>query len=524
MAVPYSSRSVFGAPLEPFALENVCIALAGNTVAEMLARVAELAPKFLFFEFRLDFLDQPAAALPMLETFLKAHPELAFLATCRPQRSGGRLRGSAQEEFAILLAAAEAGFALVDLSLESAEELGKAALTVLRGAGATVLVSFHDFGQTGDLSAVLVRLRAVQPDISKIVPTAQTLDDTLRLLRFLRDKTAKAPAEPLVAIAMGEAGVLTRILGHRSGSAFTFAAASEADATAPGQLTGRALVDLYRIRDLTPATRLYGVAGDPVRSSLSPLMFNTAFREQAMDAVYVPLLISDPEVLFRAARELPLDGFSVTMPLKQAVIPFLQHVDPLAARIGAVNTVHCTPAGEFHGYNTDAAGIVAPLERRLSLRGARVLVVGAGGAARAAVFGCADRGATVCVTNRTPEKARLLAKEAGATCLSTEALATEHFDVLINATPAGMHGNPRVLPVTGDQLHAELVFDLVYNPAETALLALARERGLETIPGVEMFVHQGARQFEIWTGRSAPIEPMQAAVLGALATNQSVER
>ncbi len=498
----------------PLSLDNLCVSVTGATCDAMLTTAARLLPEFSLLELRLDHLRDPASAIPSLAPFVAAHPRASFLATCRPQGSGGQFDGSAHAELAILLAAARAGFALVDLSLESAEVLGSTAIDQLRAAGALVLLSFHDFQQTGSLESVLARMRSLRPDLCKIVPTAQSLTDSLVLLDFLKAH-ANAPqtvSQRIVALAMGEAGILTRVLGPRAGSAFTFAAAVETEVTAPGQLTARTLVDLYRIRALTSATRLFGVAGQPIRSSLSPLMLNTAFREAGLDAVYLPLLTNDAQELFHVADRLRLEGFSVTMPLKQAVLPFLHDLDPLAARIGAVNTVHRTAGGQWHGWNTDAAGIVTPLEQRLSLRGARVLVLGAGGAARAAVFACADRGAKVYITNRTPEAAHTLAEQADAFALPRERLRSERFDVLINATPAGMRGNALVLPVSEEELRTELVFDLVYNPIETPLIAVARAKGMETIRGIEMFVHQGARQFEIWTGQKAPLGPMQAAV------------
>jgi 3-dehydroquinate dehydratase/shikimate dehydrogenase len=175
------------------------------------------------------------------------------------------------------------------------------------------------------------------------------------------------------------------------------------------------------------------------------------------------------------------------------------------------------PDGKLYGFNTDVAGIVSPLEKRLSLRGAKVLVLGAGGAARAAVFGLREKNAEVTILNRTPETAAKLAKQAGAKTIKREALAKATFDVVVNATPVGMAGGKTAAsPLTANELNARLVFDLVYNPIETPLIALARQKGIAVIAGVEMFVQQGARQFEIWTGKPAPEEEMLRVVLHAL--------
>jgi 3-dehydroquinate dehydratase/shikimate dehydrogenase len=320
---------------------------------------------------------------------------------------------------------------------------------------------------------------------------------------------------------MGEAGIISRVLGLRAGSAFTFAAASVGDETAPGQIAARTLLETYRIDQVDVATKVYGVAGDPIRSSLSPLMLNTAFRRETVNAVYLALQTKNVEDLFKLAREIPIQGLSVTMPLKESVIPHLERTDPLSAKIGAVNTISRLPDGKFYGFNTDVAGIVGPLERRLSLRNAKVLVLGAGGAARAAVFGCRDRGAEIWILNRTPETAQKLARQSGAKTMRRDQLGKQSFDVIINATPAGMSGNKTATVLAPEELNARLVFDLVYNPIDTPLLRMARQKGLAVISGVEMFVQQGARQFEIWTGKPAPEEEMLRVVLHSL--RQSAE-
>ncbi len=499
----------------PGPLPRLCVPVARPTADSLFAQSAALLPEFNFQELRLDALLDPSSALEALRAHVAANPSATFLATCRRVESGGHFAGSAEAELFILTHAAEVGCKLVDLALESAETLGVEALRPLRSRSATLVLSWHDFEGAGDLEAVLRRMRPFAPDVIKVVPTAHRLTDNLPLLRLT--ESSFGPRCPAVGIAMGGAGAASRILGLRSGAAFTFAPATPAETTAPGQMAASMLRDLYRVTELGRATAVYGVAGSPVRSSLSPLMLNTAFREGAVDAVYLPLLANDPADIIGFAHELPLAGFSVTMPLKQSVVPMLGRIDPLAARIGAVNTVRREADGTLTGFNTDAAGILGPLQSRLVLRGARVLVLGAGGAARAAVFACMQEGAEVSILNRTHASAVALADEAGARALGGAELDGQpKFDVLIQATPAGMRHNPTPLPLPAGLLPAAMVFDLVYNPLETPFLQAARLAGREVIPGVEMFIHQGARQFEIWTGEPAPIERMRAVVLDAL--------
>jgi 3-dehydroquinate dehydratase/shikimate dehydrogenase len=379
----------------------------------------------------------------------------------------------------------------------------------LRAAGAALLISYHDFMKTKGLDQVAQRIEAFEPDYVKVVSTARSLTDNLAVLKLIEDQSLTAQ---VVGIAMGEEGLVSRVLGPRAGAAFTFASFSDGAETAPGQVTVRTLRDLYRVEQLDQATRIFGVAGNPISHSLSPLMHNTAFRRESVNAVMLPLRVRVLADLLTVVRELPLGGVAVTMPLKQELLPHLANMDPLTARIGACNTLRTGADGKLYGFNTDVAGVVRPLEKRLRLRGARIVVLGAGGAARAAVFGLVEQGAEVLIVNRTHEKAVALAREAKAKALKHEQFARNRFDVLINTTPCGMVGEKQALPIAENELHAGLVFDMVYNPLETPLLKLAKERGLAVVSGLEMFVQQGARQFEIWTGKPAPEAEMMRVV------------
>ncbi len=412
-------------------------------------------------------------------------------------------------ELEFLLKAAESGCQIVDLEVESAEQCSRPQLArfraSLRAAGAALLISFHDFTRTKALDHAAERIEAFAPDFVKVVSTARILADNLAVLRVIEDHSLAAQ---VVGIAMGEEGLLSRVLSPRAGATFTFASTAEGTETAPGQVSARTLLDLYRIDQLDQATRIFGVAGNPIAHSLSPLMHNTAFRRENVNAVMLPLKVKALDDLLTVVRDLPLDGLAVTMPLKQEVLPHLANMDPLTARIGACNTLRTGADGKLYGFNTDVAGVVRPLEKRLRIRGSRILVLGAGGAARAAVFGLVEQGAEVFVVNRTHETAVALARKAHAKSLKHETLAKQHFDVIINTTPCGMTGFKQALPLKENELNAGLIFDMVYSPLETPLLQLAKSRGLAVISGLEMFVQQGARQFEIWTGKPAPESEM----------------
>ena len=498
---------------------KVCVALQAPTVEELLERANASLAESHFLEFRLDALEAPhtpRAAIKAIADFLLAHKDVAAIATCRRKAYGGAFAGSLGEEILILAHAAECGFAMVDLEIESAEQCSTDQIEFLRENGVALMISSHDFDGAGDADAVFARIQRFEPDFVKIVTTAHTLTDSLELLHWIDQRSAQAQ---VVGIAMGEPGIVSRILSLRAGSAFTFAAPPDGHATAAGQVSARTLKDLYRIETLDQATRIYGVVGSPVAHSLSPLMQNTAFHRERVNAVYLPLKTDSIDDLLTLARKLPLSGFSVTMPHKQTILQHLANVDPMAAKLGACNTVRTGADGKLYGFNTDVAGILRPLEKRLALKGARVLVLGAGGAARAAAFGLAEKGANVSVWSRSETRSReLMATGAsmGIRLIARKQIPETEFDVLINATPCGMHGNAHPLPLETSEWRARLVFDLVYNPLETPLLQAAKARGLATIQGVEMFVQQGARQFEIWTGKAAPEAEMQRVVLFAL--------
>ena len=505
-------------------LGKLCVAIQASSPEELNERAASALADSRFLEFRLDSLAKPASILPKVKEFLAAHRDTTVLATCRRKQFGGLFTGSLKAELEVLLAAAEAGCQIVDLEVESAEEAAPRQLDQLRdglrAAGTALLISFHDFSRTKNLDQTALRIEVFQPDFVKVVSTAKSLADNLAVLKLIQEHSRSAE---VVGIAMGEEGLVSRVLGLRAGAPFTFAAFSDSpisdkpatvstQATAPGQLPARTLRDLYRVEQLDQATRIFGVAGDPIAHSLSPLMHNAAFRRENVNAILLPLITHKVADLITLARELPLAGSAVTMPLKQEVLPHLANSDPLTARIGACNTLRTGADGKLYGFNTDVAGVVRPLERRLKLQGARIAVLGAGGAARAAVFGLVEQGAEVFIVNIVHEDAVKLAKQAKAKALKRDLFAKAAFDVLINATPCGMEGNKQPLPITEKELNASLVFDMVYNPLETPLLKLAKSRGIPVISGMEMFVQQGARQFEIWTGKPAPEAEMLRVV------------
>jgi len=492
---------------------KVCVAIIGSTAAEMLEKASAVVKETPFLEFRLDYLEKPLLALPKFKHFFTDNTAATGIATCRRTANGGKFSGNVAAEIEVLSKAAAAGFHIVDIELESATAMKKGELQNLRDTGVALIISHHDFTATKDLDGIYKRIVPFQPDFIKIVPTAKTLVDNVTLMRFIERMEDHSN---IIGICMGDAGIISRVLGVRAGSAFTFAAATVGEETGPGQIAARTLIETYRIDQVDAATKVYGVAGNPIRSSLSPIMMNTAFRRETVNAVYLALQANKLSDLLKLVDEIPIQGLSITMPLKQEIMAHLEKTDPLSAKIGACNTVLRAQDGKLYGFNTDVAGITGPLEKRMSLRGAKVLVLGAGGAARAAVFGLRDKGAEVFILNRTAETAQKLARQSGSKTIKKDAVAKTSFDIIVNATPIGMAGIKAPQLLEAKDLNTKLVFDLVYNPLETPLIRMARQKGIPIVTGIEMFVQQGARQFEIFTGKPAPEEEMLRVVIHSL--------
>ena len=436
---------------------------------------------------------------------------MTAIGTCRRADNGGKFKGSLASQLDVLAKASASGCQILDIELESANKTKPEVLARLRGK-AGLIVSFHDFRATRNLEQTLEKMLKIPADFYKVVSTATTLSDNVSMTKFLQTKSDK---HALVGLCMGEQGIISRVLSVRAGSVFTFGAVSDDLKTAPGQISAQKLRSIYRIEQVDAATRVYGVAGDPIEHSLSPAIMNAAMRRENVNAVYLALHATTLKDLVHCVREIPLHGLSITMPYKQAIVQHLDNTDTHTSKIGACNTVVRGQDGKLYGFNTDVAGVIRPMEQRITLQGAKVLVMGAGGAARAAVFGLKERGSEVWVMNRSSVKGQKLARQARAKFVKRADLRKTAFDVIINATPVGM-GNNRDSVLKDDEIQAKVVFDMVYDPVETHLIQVARAKGITVIPGVEMFVHQAARQFEIWTGKPAPADDMLRVVTVAL--------
>jgi 3-dehydroquinate dehydratase / shikimate dehydrogenase len=502
------ARTTHGNRLFGAGIRRICAVAAASTCAEMIRLVRAGLRETPTIELRLDWLRNDSERSRFLSWLKRTGPEGAtFLATCRRREGGGKLPGSFNAELHWLAQAREAGCSWCDLEIETFRELPRKRIREL-GLPPHILLSLHDFKRMPPRLSSSYARGSGEADALKVAAQAHTYSDSLRLLRLA------SRVSNLVAVPMGEVGLPARILALREGSALAYAPIGEA--TAPGQVSLHDLKHLYRAHEVTRRTRVYGVIGDPVGHSLSPLLHNTGFIARKIDAVYLPFLVHDLRDFLKAVPELGIRGFSVTIPHKQSIVRHLEDCDALAVEIGAVNTVVVRRDGSLYGCNTDYVGILRALEKKLGLAGSRVLVFGAGGAARAAAFALANSGANVGICARRENAARELAKAVGGEAVPRRALRSEFFDAVLNATPIGMHPHDQVSPLSFGELNCRVVMDLINRPQKTQLLKLAARKGIATVPGVEMFVPQGVAQWELWIGRRAPESVMRKAVLKTL--------
>ncbi|MDT7604206.1 MAG: 3-dehydroquinate dehydratase / shikimate dehydrogenase [Acidobacteriota bacterium] len=505
----------------------VCVPVCVRRASELpdaIERAAQLAD---VIELRFDCLADDAQlddALRDLRPILKARTR-PFISTFRPAEQGGaraldkqqRLLFWIQNDFYSNNKIAD----YADIELDLLPLVGKRENEWLLKATdwERVICSHHDFvGVPADLEAIYERMTKTPARILKIAVQADEITDCIPVLRLL--ERARSEGREMIAIAMGEAGLLTRVLAPAFGSFLTYGSLDDEHATAPGQVTVRELRDLYCVHSITERTLITGLVGSPVAHSVSPHMHNAAFAARGIDAVYIPFETRDARAFVRRmahtqTRELVwnLRGFSVTAPHKGAIMDGLDFVEPAAREIGAVNTVVCE-GNELHGYNTDADAALAPLDDVIDLKGARVAVIGAGGAARSVLWSLRERGARATVFARDIERARAIGEKFDAKSLPLAGAQFSGFDAVINATPLGTRGaHVTETAATSVQLRgARVAYDLVYNPSQTRFLSEARAAGCETtLSGLAMLVAQAAAQFKLWTGADAPVEVMKSA-------------
>ncbi len=478
----------------------ICVSIARTRHKMILAEHQALAQRGAqLVELRVDWI----ARAPDIPRLLKDRPT-PVIVTCRRKEDGGKWIGSEDERRMVLRTAIISGADYVDLEDDIAKSIPRYGKT-------RRIVSHHDFDSTPDnLEELWAEMAEMNPDIIKLVTMANSPSDCVRLL-----KLASQARIPTVAFCMGEFGIASRILCGKYGAPFTYAAFSSEREVAPGQLTFQDMKDLYRFDSINRETRVFGVLGDPIGHSLSPLLHNTAMHQINFNGVYIPIRVTRDQLpqFLKDFSWLDVRGYSVTIPHKEAALANASRCEEIVRQIGAANTLIRDDNGQWEADNTDYAAALDSLQLALkpgdSLEGKRVLMLGAGGVARAIGLGVTRKGAVLVIASRTADRAKTLAESLGCRHITWENRGAEYADILINCTPVGMHPNVNETPFQENWMRDDMiVFDTIYNPEQTLLLKEARAHSCRTVSGVEMFVRQAAGQFQKFTGQAAPIETL----------------
>lgn len=484
----------------------ICVAIGRSRHKHIMAEHQHLAEQGAkMVELRLDYV----AGRVNVKRLLGDRPaNCQVIITCRRKEDGGKWAGTEDARLLLLREAIAEGVDYVDLEEDVAGQVPRFGKTKR-------IVSYHNFRKTPeDLRELHSRMAGLDPDVIKIAAMANDPHDNVRMLEMMQESEI-----PTVGMCMGDIGTPSRILAGKFGAPFTYATFHHERSLAPGQLSFKAMTEVYQYERIGRDTAVYGVIADPVGHSLSPHVHNAAFRELGLDAVYVPFRVPADRLahFMEDVARLGVHGLSVTIPHKEAIAAYLTKVDPAVKSIAAVNTVIFDGA-ERIGYNTDYNAAMDCLEHALGAIGAkpsplaakRVLMLGAGGVARPIAFGLRKRGANVVIASRTLARAERLAEAYEAKAVDWESRHRGNYDVIVNCTPIGMHPNVDESPVQKTFLKpAMLVFDTVYNPESTLLIKEARGRNCLTITGVEMFVRQAMLQFFLFTRQEAPADLMR---------------
>jgi 3-dehydroquinate dehydratase/shikimate dehydrogenase len=499
---------------------------------------AALAAGAEMLELRTDYLENLSVNLAKdLIAAVKgiAGKRLPVIVTCRDNRQGGAIAHPHRLRIDVLVAALKAGVEFIDCEYENflSTETQERIMVALSGSSrGRLILSAHSFEtRFAGISSLYRRISTIYPaTIPKLVYTADHINDCFEAFDLLHQTSGER-----IIFCMGEPGLISRIIAKKLNSFVTFASIDDQTATAPGQLTIQQLKELYRYDSIDAATELYGVIADPVGHSLSPAIHNACFADAGMNKLYLPLLVqggrSGFDLFMRnilSRKWLNFGGFSVTIPHKESALNFVQlrgwRVEPLAKKIGAVNTLVVSKDDRIKAYNTDYTAAIDAITAglritRAGLKEMSVAVIGAGGVARAIVAGLSHAGAKIKIYNRTVERAQKLAADFNCEFAPLDDLANLDAKLVINCTSIGMHPNTDQTPLPKEYVKKGMVvFDTVYNPAQTLLLKEAKQAGAKTIDGLSMFINQAAAQFKLFTGQDANPELMRKTIAENLST------
>ncbi|GLT87405.1 hypothetical protein SLE2022_054910 [Rubroshorea leprosula] len=493
----------------------MCAPVMAESVDQMLVKMRmakELGADLV--EVRLDFLKNFSPRQDLGVLIKQA--SLPTLFTFRPTWEGGQYKGDESKRQEALRLAMELGADYVDVELKVAHDFFNS-IQGKKSGKVKIIVSSHNYENTPSVEEIgdlVARIQATGADIVKVATTALDIIDNARIFQVLVHSNV-----PMIGLAMGERGLLSRILTAKFGGFLTFGALNGEAISAPGQPSIKDLLDLYNFRQIGADTKVHGVIGKPIGHSKSPHLYNAAFKSVGFNGIYLPLLVDNVAKYISTYSSPDFVGYSYTIPHKEDGLRCCDDVDPIAKAIGAISCMIRRPDGKLMGYNVDYLGAIAAIEEGLRasngtpasgspLAGKLFVVMGAGGAGKALAYGGYEKGARVVVANRTYEKAKELASKVGGQAITLAELKDFHPEegmILANTTSVGM--KPRIddTPLSKEALkHYSLVFDAIYTPKLTRLLREAQESGATIVYGTEMFINQAFVQFERFTGLPAP--------------------
>jgi len=471
-----------------------------TTLLEKALAKGELA------EIRIDLITD----LNLLE-ISKRFDKKRIIVTNRKKDEGGSFEGSESERISPLIEALKIGFGFIDIEYSSIESLQNLILKKREFNSKTnIIISYHNFEETQqNLKEIFTQMENQGQDIIKIVAYANDISDNLIIKDLLSSKSSQS--EKVISFLMGEKGEISRILCSSWGSYTSYAPLKGVGKTAPGQIPIEILNDVYRANFINSNFDIYGLIGNPVKESIGYYVHNKLFSYYNIDAVYLNFLVDDLGKFMSSFKD-QFKGLCVTMPFKEKVFPYIDNIDPMAQKIGAINTIKKNNGGLF-GTNTDWIGSVYSIEKLTSIKNKRVLILGAGGAGKAIAFGIANRQGEVIISNRNEKKALELSKNLDAESVLWEDRNDVEFDILVNATKIGMFPEENNCPMEDSFFTKDLsgitVFDAVYSPIDTRLLMRSREQGAKIANGLDMYIGQAMAQFELWTGIKPSSEKME---------------
>lgn len=434
-----------------------------------------------------------------------------IIITNRKKDEGGSFEGDESNRISPLFQAIEHGFGFVDVELSSGKYV-KALISKRNElkSETNIILSYHNFNETpSNIKGIFSKIENQGQDIIKIVTYAEDLSDNLIIKDLIR--LATAHKKKIISFLMGERGEISRILCNSWGGFASYAPLKGENKTAPGQITIDILNEIYKANNLREDFDIFGLVGNPVKESIGYYVHNKLLSYHGYDGVYLNFLVDDLSKFMNSFKNF-FSGLCVTMPYKESIIPFVDHIDPMAKKIGAINTISKTPDGLL-GTNTDWLGALYAIEKVTEIKGKKVLILGAGGAGKAIAFGVDNRKGNMYISNRDMKKSEDLSKKLRAKTIPWEDRNDVDFDILINATKIGMSPGDEICPMEDSffekDLSGKTVFDAVYSPIYTKLLRLSREHGADIASGLDMYIGQAMAQFELWTGISPSIEKME---------------